>query len=48
MFLRYKIVNGEKYYQIVETVKGKQRVVKYLGTVQKILEVFDTKGCLSI
>jgi len=42
MFIRYKIVNGKKYYQIVETTRErKQRLVKHLGTIDKILKDYE-------
>jgi hypothetical protein len=47
MYIRHKKTpDGRRYYQIVETVqtndgKNKQKVVKYLGTVEKILSVFE-------
>jgi len=44
MFIRHKKISGYRYYYVVETVvengKMKQRVVKYLGSVEKILSVF--------
>lgn len=44
MFIRHKIISGYRYYYVVETVvedgKMKQHVVKYLGSVEKILSVF--------
>ena len=44
MFIRHKTISGYRYYYVVETViengKQKQRVVKYLGSVGKILSVF--------
>ena len=46
MFIRYKKTpDGRRYYYIVETIqtddgKNRQRIVKYLGTVEKILTVF--------
>jgi len=48
MFIRHKkTLDGRRYYYIVETVKGNdakpmQKVVKYLGTVEKILNVFES------
>ena len=47
MFIRHKTTpDGRRYYYIVETTqdregKSRQRVVKYLGTVKKILSVFE-------
>jgi len=47
MFIRYKKTpDGRRYYYIVETIqleggKSRQKVVKYLGTVEKILSVFE-------
>ena len=47
MFIRHKKTpDGRRYYYIVETIqtddrKSKQRIVKYLGTVEKILDVFE-------
>ncbi len=44
MFIRHKKISGHRYYYVVETViengKMKQRVVKYLGNIEKILSVF--------
>jgi hypothetical protein len=46
MFIRHKKTpDGRRYYYIVETIptgdgKSRQRVVRYLGTVEKILSVF--------
>ena len=48
MFIRpKKTPDGRRYYYIVETIqaddgKNRQRVVKYLGTVEKILTVFES------
>lgn len=46
MFIRHKKTPGGcRYYYIVETIQTKdgsrQKVVKYLGTVEKILSVFE-------
>ncbi|CEG14004.1 hypothetical protein MSIBF_A870003 [groundwater metagenome] len=47
MYIRHKKTpNRRKYYLIVKTVqtkdgKSKQKVVTYLGTVEKILNVFE-------
>jgi len=47
MFIRYKkTADGYRYYSIVETLqigdgKSRQKTVKYLGTVEKILSVFE-------
>ena len=47
MFIRHKKTpDGRRYYYIAETVKNKdgksrQKIVKYLGTVEKILDVFE-------
>lgn len=47
MFIRgKKTSDGRRYYYVVETFqnedgKSRQRVVKYLGTVEKILSVFE-------
>lgn len=38
MFLRKTKVKGNIYWQIVETVDGKQKVKLHLGTVEKIYE----------
>lgn len=46
MFIRHKKTSdGRRYYYIVETIqpedgKSRQKVVKYLGNVEKILSVF--------
>jgi len=48
MFIRHKKTpDGRRYYYIVETIqtddgKSRQRIVKYLGTVEKILTVFES------
>lgn len=47
MYIRHKKnSDGHRYYYIVETVnkdgKNMQKVVKYLGTVEKILAVFES------
>ena len=44
-FIRAKKIKGKKYYYIVEGKrdeegKVKQKVIKYLGTVENILEKF--------
>jgi hypothetical protein len=50
MFIRHKTTSdGRRYYYIVETIqaregKSRQQVVKYLGTVEKILSVFEKYG----
>jgi hypothetical protein len=47
MFIRSKKTpDGRRYYYIVETFqnedgKSRQRIIKYLGTVEKILSVFE-------
>ena len=47
MFIRHKTTSdGRRYYYLVETFKtddgkSRQRIVKYLGTVEKILFVFN-------
>jgi len=45
MFLRSKKIQGHTYYYLVETIvekgKIKQKVVKYLGTAENILKVFE-------
>lgn len=47
MFIRVKKnKKGRRYYSVVESFqtkdgKNRQRVVKYLGTVEKILSVFE-------
>ena len=46
MYIRHKTNrDGRRYYSIVETVwdsgKPRQKTVKYLGTAEKILAVFD-------
>ena len=46
MYIRHKTNrDGRKYYYVVETVlargKPRQKTVRYLGTAEKILTVFD-------
>jgi len=46
MYIRHKTTpDGRRYYYIVETVqeggRSRQKTVKYLGTVEKILAVFE-------
>ena len=47
MFIRHKTTpDGRRYYYLVETIrtddgKSRQKVVKYMGTVEKILSVFE-------
>jgi len=46
MYIRHKTNrDGRKYYYLVETVtargKPRQKTVRYLGTAEKILAVFD-------
>lgn len=50
MFIRSKKTpDGRRYYYVVEAFqnedgKSRQKVVKYLGTVEKILSVFEKFG----
>ena len=44
MFLRKTKVKGKVYYQIVEVVDGKQKLLLHLGTVEKILVTFQQKN----
>gem|GEM_PF-2382277 len=46
MYIRHKTNrDGRKYYYVVETVftrgKPRQKIVRYLGTAEKILAVFE-------
>lgn len=46
MYIRHKTNrDGRRYYYVVETVwdngKPRQKTLKYLGTAEKILAVFD-------
>ena len=46
MYIRHKTTpDGRRYYSIVKTVQieggSRQKVVKYLGTVEKIMAVFE-------
>ena len=47
MFIRHKTTSdGRRYYYLVETFKtpggkSRQRVIKYLGTAEKVLEVYE-------
>lgn len=46
VYLRAKKIKGKNYYYIVEgmrdeTGKVKQKVIKYLGTVENILKKFN-------
>ncbi len=43
MFIRKTKVKGITYYQIVETIDGKQKVKLHLGTADKIYENAKTK-----
>lgn len=45
-FIRTKKIKGKNYYYVVEGKrdeegKVKQKVIKYLGTVEKILQKFE-------
>ena len=47
-FVRTKKIKGKNYYYVVkgkrdEDGKVKQKVIKYLGTVEKILEKFKER-----
>lgn len=41
MFIRKKQIKGKIYYYICEVnSEGKQKVIKYLGTIKKILAMY--------
>ncbi len=42
MFLRKTKVKGKTYYQIVEVVDSKQKLLLHLGTVEKIYNTLVT------
>jgi len=39
MYVRKKVIKGKEYYYIVKGVKGKQKVVAYIGN-KKVLKKF--------
>ena len=42
MFLRKTKVKGNVYWQIVEVVEGKQKVLIHIGTVEKLYKTLVT------
>ena len=40
MYIRKQKSSGKIYYQIVEKVNGKLKVIKHLGPIDKILRKF--------
>ena len=42
MFIRKTKVKGKTYWQIVEVVEGKQKLLLHLGTVEKIYKTLVT------